>query len=285
MVEVVELIQQALAKGAKIYSSISGGKDGQAMTKSLHNWSFPIEGLIHADLGRVEHEESLPMCQRQSEELNIPLFVVRRSDGLGLLEYWQKRMHQLQGSGKPFWSSSKARYCTSDLKRGPINAFFTSTGHNFIISCEGIRAEESPARAKKEPLSIRANSSTFYKNMTVEQAITNFNPKKKLVLTWYPIFNFTLEEVWNTYDVTGYDLTMCRRHYKVFGQIRKWWPFHPAYVKGNTRVSCAFCILGSEADLIVGAKHYPELLKELISMENESGFTFKNGWSLKELLK
>jgi 3'-phosphoadenosine 5'-phosphosulfate sulfotransferase (PAPS reductase)/FAD synthetase len=280
----VELIQQALSKGAKIYSSISGGKDGQAMTKSLHNWGFPIEGLIHADLGRVEWKESLPMCQKQSKELNIPLFIVKRKDGLGLLEYWKRRMHLLQGSEKPFWSSSKARYCTSDLKRGPINAFFTSTKNNFIISCEGIRAEESPARAKKEPLTIRSNSSNFYKGMTVEQAITNFNPKKKLVLTWYPIFNFTLDEVWNTYNTTHWALCNFREHYvKSNGYINSLWPFHPAYVRGNDRVSCKICILGSLNDIQNGAREDPELLNEMITMEEYSGFTFKQNWSLKTL--
>ncbi len=38
----VDLIRQALSKGAKIYSSISGGKDGQAMTKMLHEWGFQM---------------------------------------------------------------------------------------------------------------------------------------------------------------------------------------------------------------------------------------------------
>lgn len=50
----MELIHQAIEKGAKLYSSVSGGKDGQAMTASLNRWGFSIKGLIHADLGRVE---------------------------------------------------------------------------------------------------------------------------------------------------------------------------------------------------------------------------------------
>lgn len=140
----IELIRQAITMGAKMYWSISGGKDGQAGTKVTHNWGFPIEGLIHADLGKVEWEESLPMCQRQSEELNVPLFVVKRADGLGLLEYWQKRMMKLQGKGIPFWSSSASRYCTSDLKRGPINAFFTSTGH--YCNAELMQSDEKHLR-------------------------------------------------------------------------------------------------------------------------------------------
>lgn len=296
----IELIKQALSKGAKIYSSISGGKDGQAMTKMLHEWGFPIEGLIHADLGKVEWEESISMCQRQSEELNVPLFVVKRADGLGLLEYWQKRMHKLQGKGIPFWSSSASRYCTSDLKRGPINAFFTSTGHNFIISCEGIRAEESPARAKKEPLTVKDNSSKYYKYWhssrisdrkkvykpkSVEWCLENYDPKKRLILTWYPIFNFTLEEVWNSYGGSQYQLNWYRQEYDDGKGVNPHWKFHSAYVKGNDRVSCKICILGSLNDMQNGADSDPELLDEMIGYEEYSGFTFKQNWSLKQLKK
>ena len=294
----ISLIVQAIEKGAHVYSSISGGKDGQAATKTLHNWNSPIQGLVHADLGRVEHEESLPMCQKQSAELNIPLFVVKRADGLGLLEYWQRRMKLLQGKGIPFWSSSASRYCTSDLKRGPINAFFTSTKHNFIISCEGIRAEESPARAKKEPLTVRDNSSKYYKYWhssrlsdrkkvyrakPVEWCIEHYNPKKRLILTWYPIFNFTIEEVWATYKYGAESLKIFRERYAFSQQIPTAWPFHPAYVKGNERVSCKICILGSLNDMQNGADSDPELLDEMIEMEEYSGFTFKQNWSLKNL--
>jgi hypothetical protein len=46
----MELVQKALTKGAKLYASVSGGKDGQAMVKSLRNWGYPVEAMIHADL-------------------------------------------------------------------------------------------------------------------------------------------------------------------------------------------------------------------------------------------
>jgi 3'-phosphoadenosine 5'-phosphosulfate sulfotransferase (PAPS reductase)/FAD synthetase len=280
----MELVQKALTKGAKLYASVSGGKDGQAMVKSLRNWGYPVEAMIHADLGRVEWPQSLTMCIQQSIELNIPLEVVKRSDGLDLLAYWARRMNKLMGENKPFWSSAQNRYCTSDLKREPINKFFRRR-ENFIISCEGIRAEESPARAKKSPLRIRPNiTSTYYKGMTVEQAIENYNPKKRLALTWFPIFNYTIDEVWATYDMDNIALSLARDYYRRKSSIPTWWAFHPAYAMGNDRVSCMFCVLGSLNDLQNGARHNPKLLKEMIDMENQSGFTFKNKWSLKNLI-
>src|SRR5687767_8297808 len=120
----IDQINIAISKGAKLYASISGGKDGQAMVKTLINWDYNIEGLIHADLGRIEWIESMTMCERLHHEFNIALHVIRRSDNRDLLDHWDNRLQKLTGSGKPFWSSSSNRYCTSDLKRDPINKFF-----------------------------------------------------------------------------------------------------------------------------------------------------------------
>jgi hypothetical protein len=158
-------------------------------------------------------------------------------------------------------------------------------GHDFIISCEGVRAEESPARAKKCPFEIRWNiTSTFYKGMTIAEAIANFQPGKRLALTWYPIFNYSISEVWAVYGITEELLTQARAIYQVTETIPEWWSYHPAYVYGNDRVSCVFCILGSKNDLKNGAHHRPELLAHMIEMQRRGKATFKNNWSLEELL-
>lgn len=279
----IDLINAAISKGAKLMASISGGKDSQAMIRVLTKNSLPVHHLIHADLGRLEWKETAAHCDKLSREYNIPLTVVKRSDGRDMLAHWQHRMHQLQGTGKPFWSSSSQRYCTSDLKRAPINKYFTSTGFDFIISCEGLRADESAARAEKNPLSVRSNSSTYYKGMSAEEAIINFKPGKKLIISWYPIFNYTTADVWDTYGMWDGALELARIDYKRSGSVPDRWPFHPAYVYGNERLSCMFCVLGSKNDLQNAANHNPALLDELISMEDESGFTFKNKFSLKSL--
>lgn len=280
----LNLITEAIRKGAQIFPNVSGGKDGQAMTKVISSYGLPMEALVHADLGRVEWKESLPMCEKLSKQFNLPLHVVTRTDGLDMLGRWQKRMHQLEGQGKPFWSSSQARYCTSDLKRDPINHLYRNLDTNFIISAEGVRGQESKEREKKIPLTIRWKiTSSFYKGMTVERAIDNFRPDKRLALTWYPIFEFSLEDVWGTYNMSSIRLELARAAYNESGIVPAWWPFHPAYVYGNERVSCAFCVFGSLNDLSNGAIHHPDLLDEMIAMEEYSGFTFKNDWSLASL--
>lgn len=282
----LDTIKIAVSKGAKIFASISGGKDGQAMVKVLAS-HFTITGLVHAELGRIEWAESLDNCKASAQEFGLPLHVITRADGRDMVDHWKNRMYKLAGQGKPFWSSSAARYCTSDLKRDPINRFFNNCGHDFIISCEGIRAGESAARAKKSPLEIRAKlTSSYYDGMTVQEAINAYRPGKKLVLTYYPIFNFTTEDVWATYRMSTTSLQDARETYKTTGVVPSWWPFHPAYVFGNERVSCKFCVLACMGDLKTGAAHDERgVLAELIAMEEESGFTFRKDFSLKQLIK
>jgi 3'-phosphoadenosine 5'-phosphosulfate sulfotransferase (PAPS reductase)/FAD synthetase len=284
----IELMKTAAAAGAHFLANISGGKDGQAMTRILVQNGFTVHGLIHADLGEIEWHQSIEQCRKQSQELQIPLHVTRRNDGLGLLQLIERRKQNLDGTGKPFWPSSSTRYCTSDTKRDPINVFYRNHTHDFIISCVGIRASESTSRAKKSPLEINTRaSSTFYKGMTVQQAIENYKPGKRLVIQWFPIFNFSDHDVWNTYGVTAGDLAAARAEYKATGTVPGSWPFHAAYVFGNNRVSCVICpfAAGSDCnDIRIGAIHRPELVATLSRWEDETGFTYIQGKPLKSFL-
>lgn len=283
----IDLINVAVSTGAVIYGSISGGKDGQAMANVIEPlFKNHIEGYIHADLGRMEWEESLPQCNKIAYKFAKPLHVIRRSDGLDLLSYIERRKNKLKGTGKPFWPSSSQRYCTSDTKRGPINKFFRNCPHNFIISAEGIRAAESDARKIKSPLTIRKEiTSTFYRGMTVEQAIINYRDDKRLALTWYPIFNYSTSDVWNTEGLTALHLTLARDIYKKTGKVPDWWTFHPAYAYGNDRVSCKICVLGSKNDKENGIRHGQKLATVLAEWEKETNFSYTKSFSISEHLK
>jgi len=291
----LDLINIAINKGGKIYASISGGKDGDAMVETLVKNGYSIAGLVHADLGRVEWPESLPQCLKCSDKFGIPLHVVTRTDGADMLQHWQNRLEKVRGTGKPFWSSKSNRYCTSDLKRDPINRFYTSTGDTLIINCEGIRAQESDDRAAREPLTIRWRKTSNYYTykasdiesrksveipMTVEEALEVYDPRYKLALDWYPIFNYSVADVWATMGLTPEDLIAARMIYSITGVVPSWWTFHPAYAYGNDRVSCMFCIMGTVNDLGNAAVHNPGLLDEMIAMEIDGNATFQGKKSL-----
>lgn len=278
-------VLKAIEKGAVLALSLSGGKDGQAMARAVVHW-LRKNGhnnkviAVHADLGKVEWKESLPQCRKICAELGIELFVVERKGGL--LKRWRDRMMKLLGSGKPFWSSAKQRYCTSDMKRGPINKLLRK--YSLVISAEGIRSQESKKRKGKPVCELRkAITSKAYKGL--DDVHSPLFGNKRLAITWNAIKDWTIDDVWASYGHTQAELNERRKLYKAgrIGEALKGWSFHPAYVYGNERVSCVLCILGSDNDLENGARHYPEVLDEMIELQDISGFTFREDLDLREL--
>jgi len=312
-----ETLNQLLQDGAALVISISGGKDSQAMINRLvaeyrqQQWTGPIYA-IHCDLGRAEWPQTLDQCRKMTAEAGIELVVIKRPRG-DLVQEIEDRLDKLNGSGKPFWPSSSSRYCTSDQKRDQVDKDLRSpkpfwpsssarycTAHhktnqadkqlrNFpvVISAEGIRADESINRAKKSPLSIRKHiTSKSIRDLTIEQAINDRGQGQRLALSWYPIFDWSEDDVYLECGHSIEDRDHRRNLYQS-GQTDAaldGWNMHPAYVFGNQRVSCALCILASKKDLIIGAKHNPWLLNHYIELEERGGATFKNGFSLKSLL-
>lgn len=285
-------IEKALSLGAAVAVSISGGKDSQGIIKAIagHRGEHGTPAVagpvfaIHAHLGRAEWRESLPMCERLAADYGMELVVARRKHG-DLFEQIVARAEKLRGTGKPFWPSSAARYCTSDNKRGPINSRLID--YPLVISVEGIRAEESPARRKKPVVEVRATITTKkLKNVSPADAVRLWEPGAgRLALDWYPIHHWTEREV---YEYAGHSLDERnhRRGLYQAGNVEEaldGWGMHPAYVYGNDRVSCNACVLASGNDLSCGARHNPAAFQFLRGLETQTGFTFKNGWSLEVL--
>lgn len=246
-----------LRNGAALVLSVSGGKDSDAMSHYLldlrqrEGWTGDAV-MVHADLGRAEWSTTPDYVRDLATRKGVALHVVRWRDGaLGDLidRIWQ-RYHA--DPTRPCWPSSAARYCTSDLKRGPIsvwirNAYPTGT----VVCAMGLRADESPARAKKQVVEVREDCTT--KNGS------------RLVLNWNPIHAWTRHEVWQYI------------HSKADGIA------HPAYELGNERLSCACCVLGSVSDLINGAANNPDTYRELCRIEAVTGWSFRKDFWLSDL--
>jgi hypothetical protein len=100
---VTPLITDLLHADAPIAIGISGGKDSDVAGFETVRYLREIghQGpkiLIHSDLGRVEHKDSLPQCQRLADRLGLELVVVRRQAG-DMMDRWLAR-----------WQSSVRRY-------------------------------------------------------------------------------------------------------------------------------------------------------------------------------
>lgn len=325
------VIIRAIGAGAAIAASVSGGKDSEATanmvahlrdTQGLQNRIF----AIHMDLGRAEWNETPLHVEKIASSNNLPLVVVSRPQG-DLVQEIEERMLKLKGTGKPFWPSSAARYCTADQKRSQADKHYRQ--FDLIVSAEGNRAEESPKRRKDDPVSVRKQiTAKPLRDLPVDEALDTWiavnrlldvgddtavaeqypqftrysaDNRPRLAITWYPIHDWRLEDVWYACGTSASDLAMRQAMYqsalgledsgspdsevdRIKRKALKGWPCHPAYVYGNERLSCALCILANDNDLRNGARHQPELAAHYIHLEEVGGATFKNGRSLQDIL-
>lgn len=315
-VSVPPVIDVALNSGAMLAVSISGGKDSQAMARQLQNLctgrGHTAVFAIHMDLGRAEWKQTPGVVEDIAAENGFELITVRRPQG-DLVHEIQDRMEKLRGTGKPFWPSASSRYCTADQKRSQADRVYRQ--YELIISAEGSRAQESTKRRGDPVVGIRKQiTAKPFHDMDVDNALAVWldvkalleannhdairkryssfvyyisNPASmRLALTWYPIHDWSVDDVWVGCGTSTRDLRRRRILYKDGheNEALDGWPCHPAYVWGNERLSCAICILASAGDIRNGAKHNPDLAQLYLQMEEVGGSTFKNGVSLADIL-
>lgn len=159
-----------------IFVNHSGGKDSQAMLAWLIAQGYKDKlVIVHADLGEMEWEPMHDWIEANS--FGVPVHVVQ-----GDLTFFELcRKYKRLPSGL-------ARFCTSELKTRPCEQFMKQyckeRGITKAISALGIRAEESPSRAKKG----------------------EFIAKTKLLTIWNPILHMLLPEVISTIHGAGQEL-------------------------------------------------------------------------------
>jgi 3'-phosphoadenosine 5'-phosphosulfate sulfotransferase (PAPS reductase)/FAD synthetase len=223
----------------------SAGKDSQAMLDVVVEESdragVPRTRLVvaHADLGRVEWPGTRDLAEEQARHYGLVFVAVARPQG-DLLDHIAQR---------GMFPSPSTRYCTSDHKRAQVMKVFTALADRSraagvrlcrILNCLGLRAEESPARARRLPFGFNETASNG----------------RRWVDDWLPIHGWRVAQVWERIRASGV------RH-------------HPAYDLGMPRLSCCFCIFAPRSALLLAGRHNPELLAEYVRVEKQIGHTFR----------
>lgn len=239
---------------------VSGGKDSHAMALAGNRFLDEIGFIgtrvaVHADLGRAEWIQSKDKCQELADSLGWELMVVKRAAG-DLVDRWMVRWNNNVARYRNLecvqlilpWSTASWRFCTSELKSAVVRSNLKKRfpGQD-IINAVGIRAQESRSRAK----------------MPVFKEDNLLSTKKSTGYTWNAILDWPVEDVFKI--ISDHSVAL-----------------HPAYTEyGMSRVSCAFCVLASGADL-QAATTCPDnlaLYHELVDLEITSAFSFQsNRW-------
>lgn len=239
-----------------IVVNTSGGKDSVAMLDVVCEQARGAGVLsrvvaVHADLGRVEWPGTRELAERQAHAQGVRLEVCSRMGGVAKRDGKAYRAGEQYGDLLDYverrgrWPDAQNRYCTSDFKRGPIGVVITrlarQRGARRVLSCMGMRAQESPARAKRESLRL-------------DDARSN---GRRRVWEWLPLHDWTEDAVWERIRSRGLE-------------------YHPAYDLGMPRLSCSFCIFAPRAALVLAGIARPDLLAEYARVERAIEHTFRH---------
>jgi 3'-phosphoadenosine 5'-phosphosulfate sulfotransferase (PAPS reductase)/FAD synthetase len=231
----------------------SAGKDSQAMLDMLVDLATTAGVLdrlvvVHCDLGRVEWPGTRALAERQARHYGLRFEVVSREQGL---------LEQIEERG--MWPDAKNRYCTSDHKRDQVAPLMTALAnehraragkkaHCRILNCQGLRAQESRERGQKSPFTRDTRTSNGLKTVDI----------------WYPIYLWTLDQVWARITASGVE-------------------HHPAYDLGMKRLSCVFCVFADAHSLTIAGRHNPALLDAYCAVEERIGHQFKKDLSIRSI--
>lgn len=246
----------------KIIVSFSGGKDSQAcLIKAVREYGAHKIEAVFCDTG-FEHPETYKHIHAVCRKLGVKLVTIKSKKYSGFVDMAIKRKR---------FPSSKARFCTSELKIKPMIDYVLSQREHCII-IQGIRAQESTDRAKMNyECSYFGEYSEKVKRKRKGKVIEvwKMDYRRKDVLEWCKKYNADISRpifYWSGQEVINYIIESSQEP-------------NPLYKKGFSRVGCYPCIMcrHSEVKLISNDHWGSERLIEIeekMKQSTERGSSF-----------
>lgn len=225
----------------KILVSFSGGKDSQAcLILTVKKYGAENVEAVFCDTG-WEHPDTYYHINEVCKQLSVGLIILKSKYDFVSLAKHKKR-----------FPSTKARFCTVELKIKPMIDYILSLKNSCII-IQGIRAKESKARSE---MNIECN---FFK----EYFEGKYSYRKNEVFEWCknydasvfrPIFEFTSQQVIDYILENGQQP-------------------NPLYKKGFSRVGCFPCIMSRQSEVkLISNDNWAK--ERLFNAEKEVGRNF-----------
>lgn len=158
-------------------------------------------------------------------------------------EIARQALEYLHPTGNPFldmcmvhgrFPSTKVRFCSEELKRNPlleqVHMPLMDAGHT-VMSWQGVRADESPARANLPELDLVGG-----------------NPGGGELYNYRPILQWTVEDVFAMHRKHGVEP-------------------NPLYKMGMGRVGCMPCIHANKGELLEISRRFPEEIERVARWE------------------
>jgi len=224
----------------KVIVNFSGGKDSTvAILETLKVYPKEEILLCYQDTG-ADYLETDTHVKAIAEMLDLSLVVLKRDE-----DYWglTKRVG---------WPMPDTRYCTKKLKQDMIRHWVSKHRSDFgdeIVIVTGLRAEESPARAKLGEWAIDDHLTT----------------KKQTVKFWAPCLRMGEQEVKDRVVAEGLSL-------------------HPCY-EFAPRCNCWLCVFAHPNVVRTYAEMHPELWEKACLLEDELKRKWKLHFAINDLMK
>lgn len=253
----------------RVVIATSAGKDSQTALRNTvlecRRQGYPLERVrvVHADLGRVEWPGVVELARAHAKHYGLELDVISRTGRTvqksgkcyARGERYGDLLDHIRRMG--FWPRRDTRYCTSDHKRDQIvreigvmvRALEIRGRATRVLDVVGMRAQESPLRAKMLPLARDRRASSSRREIDI----------------WLPIHGWSEDEVWRDIWASGV-------------------PWHPAYDWGMPRLSCSICVFAGIDALRIAVMMRPELGLEYAAVEREIGHLFREHFSIADLV-
>jgi 3'-phosphoadenosine 5'-phosphosulfate sulfotransferase (PAPS reductase)/FAD synthetase len=231
----------------KVIVQFSGGKDSLAtLIWAINKYGKDKVEAVFCDT-KWEHEITYKHIAEVIEKLQVKLIVLSSKKYLSFLDMVEKKKR---------FPSTKARFCTEELKTKPmIDYVLEHTEH--LILLQGIRKDESESRSKME------KQCSYFKYYSQPYGVdkngkNKFHTyRKKEVLEWRskysddvlrPVFKWTGQEVIN---------------YILDNGIKP----NPLYYMGMSRVGCMPCIMAKLGEVKEIANRFPEVIEKVREAE------------------
>lgn len=238
----------------KVIVTFSGGKDSLAALLWTREHITKNFTTVFCDTG-WEHPLTYEYINRIADKLHLDLVTLKskKYDGMVDLARQKKR-----------WPSTRARFCTQELKTKPCIDYVLDEVHDNMLMIQGIRAAESASRAKMQA------QCTYFKYYFEPYGYDKAGKPKKHTYRGKEVRAFRekfaddlLRPVfdWSAQQVIDYILDAGLEP-------------NPLYRMGYKRVGCWPCVMASQREILNIARQAPERIEQIAALETEFHSSF-----------
>lgn len=234
----------------RIIVAYSGGKDSQAcLIWAVNKYGAKNVEAVFCDTG-WEHPTTYEHIKNTTNALNVKLTTVKSKKHDGMIKL---------AENKKRFPSTKARFCTDELKSKPFIDFVLKQEESLII-IQGIRSQESHARSQMES---QCQYFKYYFTPYNDKGKTH-SYRKKEIEKW--VKKYADDVIRPVFDWSGNEV--------IEYIIKNGQQPNELYKQGFKRVGCFPCIMSGHKEVAQIIKRYPEKFDEIIEHEKRIGSSF-----------